>query len=398
MQLVLECWNVLLELAPWLIFGAMLSCLLHKFVPKTLIKEQLSGRMGVLKSVFFGIPLPLCSCSVIPTGLGLRKQGSSDGATVGFLIATPQTGVDSIMVSANFLGWPFAIFKVVAALITGLVGGLLVKESSPQQGESTSSSQSTKPTWGETFEHGIDLIRSIWKWLVLGVVLSALITMLLPANGMGELIDTHAGGQIGASLIALLISVPLYVCATASVPIAAALVHGGLPLGAALVFLMAGPATNVATIGAVRAELGNRTTVVYLTTVIVGSLFLGLGFEVVLDLFNIPVFEHTDHEHHTWWAQMSAVMLLSLWGYYLLEEIQVSNNSTASDDAQIFIVEGMTCGGCVNRLQKVLERTEGVESATVTLEPGAAHVTSSLSPQAIVEVIESAGFDVPKAS
>ena len=123
-------WGVTLELAPWLLFGTFLSCVMHRFVPTRLIQSHLQGRLGVLKSVIFGIPLPLCSCSVIPTGLGLRKQGSSDGAAVGFLIATPQTGVDSLMVSANFLGWPFAIFKVGAALVTGIVGGLLVKSRS----------------------------------------------------------------------------------------------------------------------------------------------------------------------------------------------------------------------------------------------------------------------------
>jgi uncharacterized membrane protein YraQ (UPF0718 family)/copper chaperone CopZ len=398
MQLLIESWNVLLELAPWLLFGTILSSLLHKFVPKSVIQRQLSGRLGVVKSVLFGIPLPLCSCSVIPTGLGLRKQGSSDGATVGFLIATPQTGIDSIIVSASFLGWPFAFFKVGAALITGVVGGLLVKENPATPITSCGGSEQppSAPTWLDTWDHGIDLIRSIWKWLVFGVLLSAAISMFIPADGLGGFINNYAGGPVGASLLALLISVPLYVCATASVPIAAALVHGGLPLGAALVFLMAGPATNVATIGAVRSELGTRTTIVYLGTVIIGSLLLGLGFDFVLQ--STPM-SHGGHEHYTWWAQLSAILLIGMWLYFLWEDISMSNTTNqTSDNTKVFNVEGMTCGGCVNRLKKVLERTDGVEAATVTLEPGEAHVTSTLSDAAIIQIIEGAGFDVPQAS
>jgi copper chaperone CopZ len=252
------------------------------------------------------------------------------------------------------------------------------------------------PTWLDTWDHGIDLIRSIWKWLVFGVLLSAAISMFIPADGLGGFINNYAGGPVGASLLALLISVPLYVCATASVPIAAALVHGGLPLGAALVFLMAGPATNVATIGAVRSELGTRTTIVYLGTVIIGSLLLGLGFDFVLQ--STPM-SHGGHEHYTWWAQLSAILLIGMWLYFLWEDISMSNTTNqTSDNTKVFNVEGMTCGGCVNRLKKVLERTDGVEAATVTLEPGEAHVTSTLSDAAIIQIIEGAGFDVPQAS
>ena len=164
--------------------------------------------------------------------------------------------------------------------------------------------------------------------------------MVIPADGLGDFINNYAGGTMGASLLALLISVPLYVCATASVPIAAALVHGGLPLGAALVFLMAGPATNVATIGAVRSELGNRTTLVYLGTVIIGSLLLGLSFDFVLQ--SSPM-SHGSHEHHTWWAQLSAAHFGVHVGLLLWEDISMSStntNTNTSDNTKKFAVEG----------------------------------------------------------
>ncbi len=391
--LLSEIWSVLLELSPWLLFGTGLSSILHKVLPPNWIEQQLQGKLGVLKSVLFGIPLPLCSCSVIPTGLGLEKQGSSKGATVGFLIATPQTGVDSIVVSASFLGLPFALFKVGAALLTGLIGGLWVEREFPtEQTEVTTTPQNASHTWRAAIEHGLDIVRSIWKWLVFGIVLSAAISTFMPPEGMGAWVSNTAWGSIGASVLALGISVPLYVCATASVPIAAALVQGGLPLGAALVFLMAGPATNVATIGAVRSALGNRITKIYLGTVIVGSLILGTLFDWVL---TASISDVHAHEHETWWAQAAALLLLGLLGFFAIEELKMSlSKNEETDSMQTFAVEGMTCNGCVNRLQKVLNRLDGVDNAVVTLEPGEAKIDGSISRSTITAAIEGAGFDV----
>ena len=392
-----QVWNVLLELSPWLLFGTALSSLLHKLLPPNWIEQQLQGRLGVLKSVIFGIPLPLCSCSVIPTGLGLEKQGSSKGATVGFLIATPQTGVDSIVVSASFLGLPFALFKVGAALVTGLIGGLWVEQEFPTQTTKSFSRKERKPvTWVDSIEHGLDIISSIWKWLVIGILLSAAISTLIPTNGLGAWIAQSSWGNIGASLLALAISIPLYVCATASVPIAAALVHGGLPLSAALVFLMAGPATNIATIGAVRDALGNRITTIYLSTVIVGSLLLGTLFDGVLtsSIDNIQM-----HEHHNWWAQASAIILIGLIGYFAFKDFTMHNSTHAhTDTTKTISVDGMTCNGCVSRLQKVLQRLDGVTEAVVTLEPGEAKVDGTILLDAIVSAIQGAGFDVVERS
>ena len=386
-------WNVLLELSPWLLFGTALSALLYKWLPTNWIESQLQGKLGVLKSVIFGIPLPLCSCSVIPTGLGLEKQGSSKGSTVGFLIATPQTGVDSIAVSASFLGLPFALFKVGAALVTGLVGGLWVESEYPTETGNISKKVETKTkTWFGAWEHGIDILRSIWRWLVFGILLSALISTILPADGLESWIPQGTIGNISASLVALAISAPLYVCATASVPIAAALVDGGLPLGAALVFLMAGPATNIATIGAIRDALGAKVTKIYLTTVILGSLLLGTVFDWVL---TASIKTGHVHEHETLWAQVAAVILIVLLGYFAVEEVTMSTqNSTETETMTTLEVDGMTCNGCVGRLQKVLSKLEGVTEAIVTLEPGEAKVDGSIPRESIVAAIEGAGFDV----
>jgi len=141
-------WNIWLQLSPWLLLGALTAGVLHVLVPDGWLKKHLSGRGGVLKAVAIGIPLPLCSCGVIPVGLGLRKEGASSGAAVGFLISTPQTGVDSVLVSGTLLGWPFAVLKLMVALVTGLVGGLLANLGGGTQEVSTdgTADQTAGPT------------------------------------------------------------------------------------------------------------------------------------------------------------------------------------------------------------------------------------------------------------
>ena len=279
-QFLSSLWDVMLALAPWLLLGAALSGVIHVLLPSDFVRRHLTGRGSVIKSVILGVPLPLCSCGVIPAGLGLKKDGASDGASVGFLISTPQTGVDSILVSAAFLGWPFAIFKLVAAAVTGLVGGVLTEQFGGERydlgstdDEQDSSEQSGLAT-GIT--HADDLIQSIWGWLAVGVVVSAAITTFLPANALS---NWTAWGPVITMITVLVVSLPLYVCATASVPIAASLVAGGMPTGAALVFLMAGPASNVATIGAILKGFGPRILGIYLGTIIVGSVGLGILFD-----------------------------------------------------------------------------------------------------------------------
>ncbi|HPM83129.1 MAG TPA: permease, partial [Candidatus Anammoximicrobium sp.] len=239
--------------------GTLIAGLVHVLLSPGFIHRRLQGPTGVLKAVGIGVPLPLCSCGVIPAGLGLKKDGASDGACIAFLISTPQTGVDSILVSGSFLGWPFALFKVVVAAVTGVAGGWLVDalagDRNGEHGSPVDAPASRRGGVRELVAHGLDIIRSIWLWLVFGVVVSAAINVFVPPSylsGLGSL------GILPSAVAALAISVPLYVCATASVPIAAALVAGGLPTGAALVFLIAGPATNVATIGAVYRRYGGR--------------------------------------------------------------------------------------------------------------------------------------------
>ncbi len=308
-------WQVWLQLAPWLLLGAVAAGLLHVLLPRDFASRQFRGLSGVTKAVVLGVPLPLCSCGVIPTGLGLKKDGASDGAAVGFLISTPQTGVDSMLVSASFLGWPFTIYKMVSALVMGLAGGAATEAlDDGQDGTRLAGATALQSTAG-FFEHVVDVIRPIWRWILFGVVASAAITVWIPPGAIAGWSNIHPAL---AGLAALTIALPLYVCATASVPIAAALIAQGMPTGAALVFLMAGPATNIATIGAVKRAFGGRVLAVYLATVILGS----VGLAYIYDAF-VPfeALSSMTHEHgHPWWAWASAFVLAAMFVYFAFED------------------------------------------------------------------------------
>ncbi len=314
-------WRVLVELAPWMLLGTAVAGAMHAFLPAGVMRRVLGGRGAVWKSVLVGIPLPLCSCAVIPVGLGLKRQGASDGASVAFLIATPQTGVDSVLVTAGMLGWPLALFKVATALVTGLIGGWLTDAVTPKrfslpivetdQAASTPTDFLSRLASGAA--HADELIRSIWRWLAIGILVSAAITALVPPAWMEGL---SAYGVLASMGAALALSLPLYVCATASVPIAASLVATGLPLGAVIVFLMAGPATNVATLGAVSRGLGWRALAAYLATILVGAIAGAWLFEAWFGGVSLgAAAAHAGHDHSqpaSWWEIAAAIGLL-LW-------------------------------------------------------------------------------------
>ncbi|MCK6507460.1 permease, partial [Myxococcota bacterium] len=391
-------WSVLLELSPWLLLGAVAGGLLHGLVPPGFVRRKLRGPGGVLRAVLLGVPLPLCSCGVIPAGLSLRRSGASTGASLGFLIATPQTGVDSVLVSAGFLGWPFALFKVAAALVTGLLGGGLAEVLAPdakgELGAEVEEAVDRSPKG--MLLHAIDLVRMIWRWLAFGVLVSAALSLWLPPQAMQGLL---AYGTAAAFVLVLAISVPLYVCATASVPIAAALVAGGLPTGAALVFLMAGPATNVATIGAVYRAFGGRALAIYLSTIVAGSALLGLLYERLLGGLT-AVHAHGAHDHAAPWAAAAALLLLALFAWFLGEDLRSAwarwRVARAGPSKVEIAVDGMTCNGCAARLERVLSKQEGVESASVRFELGSAVVVGKVDLPALHEAIRGAGFE-PRA-
>ena len=416
-NMIFATWQILCELAPWLLLGMLLSGLLHAFLPANFIRREFHGVSGTIKAVLLGVPLPLCSCGVVPAGIGLKNQGASDGAAVGFLISTPQTGIDSILVSASFFGWPFAIFKMIVAAITGMVGGFLSdlrmrsgtrqpNEFTPldnsseeaERSEATSVHSTAEPWWQKVWQHGFEILQSIWGWLVVGVILSAVISVWVPPEWLAGISGL---GIFPAMLLMLAISIPMYVCATASVPIAAALVQGGLDPATALVFLMAGPATNIATIGAIRNRFGSRTTVTYLMTLVIGSM---LGAWLFSELLSASTPDSPVHLHHhvNWFSQLCALILLTMTGWCAWQHFQRKHLSTASmassnQPTTAIKVDGMHCQSCVMRLEKAIYQHEGVEAAQVDLASETATVQGDFHLADLHQTIRDAGFSIRKS-
>jgi len=397
-----EVWRILLELSLPLLAGLFLAGLLHMFLPSGFIHRTLSkpGFASTFKAVLVGVPMPLCSCGVVPTALGLKREGASNGATTGFLISTPSTGVDSILVSGAFLGWPFAVFKVFAAFITGIIGGIIADQVTPDQKvAATPATISDEPEQDKGIREFIhytvvELYGAIDRWIVAGILIAAAVTALMPADFFQHL-DWAQG--LAGMLLMLAISIPLYVCTTGSVPIAAAFIAAGMPLGTALVFLMAGPATNLATIGAVYRTLGGRLLTVYLTTVIVMSIAFGLGFGFVLS----DVSTQTIHEHGTDWPGIvSTLIVIALTLYlnlkrYLAHRRNSIHQYREFDMGLTLKVEGMSCQHCVASVKKSLEGIDEVESAMPDLDSGDVIVTGeNLDKDKLEAAVRDAGYQV----
>jgi uncharacterized membrane protein YraQ (UPF0718 family)/copper chaperone CopZ len=397
--------EILLELSLPLLAGLLLAGLLHVFLPKGFLHRHLSGANtgSVLRASLIGVPMPLCSCGVVPTAIGLRRAGASKGATTAFLISTPQTGVDSVMVTAAFLGWPFALFKLIAAFVTGLLGGELVNrlEHEPAPPAAQEAEQSTGAATGTRLLEAVryalfDLLAAIDLWLIGGILVAAAITAAVPADYFAN--ATWAQGVLGMLLV-LLVALPLYVCTTGSVPIAASLIAAGMPPGSALVFLMAGPATNVATMGAVFRTLGGRVLAIYLGTVVVMSVGLGLTFDFLLLDVDTAISHH--HVQYGWMDTSAALLTIGLLALLLgrraLQRFRAPSPTIAASAGTLTLqVQGMTCNHCVSSVKRTLEACDDVEEASPNLASGRVHITGRgiLDADSLAQAVERAGYKV----
>ena len=285
-----EIIHLINEMSPYLLLGFFLAGLMHAFIPGNYYTKHLSRpTMGsVVKAALFGVPLPLCSCGVIPTAMSLRREGASKGAVTSFLIATPQTGIDSIIATFSLMGLPFALLRPVAALATAVFGGGMTNLFAESGGHEAAEDdcdddccchgdckkhKNFLQKMGEAFNYAfVEMMEDIGKWLVIGIIAAGAITVLVPDS----LFSMFQGNTWASMFLVLAIAIPMYLCATGSIPIAVALMLKGLTPGAALVLLMAGPACNMASILVVRNVLGTRTLLVYLASIILGSVAFGV--------------------------------------------------------------------------------------------------------------------------
>ncbi len=304
-QFVSECWSVLREASPFLLFGFLVAGMLKAFVPDSLLSRHLGGRgpVSVLKAALIGVPLPLCSCGVLPAAMGLRRQGAGPGATTAFMIATPESGVDSMAVTYAMIDPLMTVLRPFAALVTATVAGLAANllpdrylpavtkgplmmtggcgcngacATSARPGADCAASKAPGGFGGRLrlgLDHAFgDMLADVGKWLLVGILAAGAISTFLPP----DFFLTSLGGEFTSMLTMMLVGVPMYVCASSSTPIAASLLLKGLSPGAALVFLLTGPATNATTITAMSRTFGAALTGIYVGSIIACALVFGL--------------------------------------------------------------------------------------------------------------------------
>jgi len=322
--------DLFLEAAPWLVLGLAFAGLIKAWLPEGALSRWLGGKglWPVVKAAFVGAPLPLCSCGVLPAAIGLKREGASNGATASFLVATPETGPDSIAVSNALLGPFMAIIRPIAAVSSAIAAGVLAElapeKSAVQQSVSSPCCASEKSCGGSApsaVKTGIvsrtvdglryaftDMLEDLAGWMFIGFLVAGAAVTLVPPGTLSEF-----GSGLPAMLVMLVVGVPLYVCASASTPIAAAMILTGVSPGTALVFLLVGPATNFAGIALIAKEMGVKATAGYLAGVAGGALVAGLLTDAAIASFGIDIAAQASSVHGLspfWLEVLSAVLLV----------------------------------------------------------------------------------------
>ncbi|HLE10441.1 MAG: hypothetical protein A2504_16010 [Bdellovibrionales bacterium RIFOXYD12_FULL_39_22] len=329
--------------APFLLFGFGIAGIINAVVSMEYIKKNLggSGVWPIIKAAIWGVPLPLCSCSVIPTAVTLKKSGASNATTSAFLISTPESGVDSIAITYSLMDLPMAIIRPVSAFVTAFIAGILQNifnrtndnaETEKPEKESCGSScccseKKTPPPSTSIFEkiksvftfaYGT-LIDDMAGWLLFGLVVGAAIDYLIPVH----IIENFNG--IGGKFAMLLVGIPLYICASSSTPIAAALMLKGMSPGTALIFLLAGPATNISSLIVMQKYIGRKGVIINVATIAIVSLIISIIVDFLYEFFtwpttyNIAAHEHMGHGEFSYGeiAMATILFLLLLKGIYM---------------------------------------------------------------------------------
>lgn len=450
-------WAVLAEMAPWLLLGFLAAGVLSVFFKPAWIERHLGGGgVGpVVKASVFGVPLPVCSCGVIPLAAGMYRHGASKGATSSFLLSTPQTGVDSILATWGLMGPVFAIIRPAIALVSGIAGGLLIdrvdridrgdRENNPAEssrdttptavdenescessccdtdGAGGAGSSSAPPSFaGKAFaavRYGLVTLPGDLAWaLVVGLTLAAVLTAVVDP----EMLAPWLGHPVYGLLTAVVIGTPIYVCSTGSIPIAVGLMLVGASPGAALAFLIAGPATNVATLSVIWNVLGRRSAGVYLGVVLVTALGSGwalnaavaAGFDTMLPLTATDAHRHAlTWIDHGWAALLVVVMAAGVMTRYRVPGRPAATATATADTTQRpglaipgsvpateLTITGMRCSHCAASAERALREVAGVCEVRVDLPGNRATVQgNTVDPQALIAAVQALGYDAAVA-
>lgn len=420
-----ESWKVFGQMAPYLLFGFLMAGMLSVWLSPKWVERHLGGRgFGpVLKASMLGVPLPLCSCSVIPVSAAMHRQGASRSATTAFLISTPQMGVDSIAATYAMLGPVYAVFRPITAFLSGLIGGTLVrvfdadKNDPPARAVSPTNVNACHPATAAPspearpksilagLRYGfLALPRDIAVALLIGVVIAGAMAAFVPQDSLRP----YIGGGIVSILLLMAAGTPIYVCATASVPIAAGFIHMGASPGAALAFLIAGPATNAATFTTLWRILGRRSAALYMLTIAISAVVFGLLLDEIMALTGAAIPHLGEHQHHhespSPWSHGWAIALLATLVVSTIagrrgrigaaSRLKEEPGVAGAGQKVVLAVTGMTCGHCAATVRGALAAAPGVTSAEVDLAAGRAIISGGpLDPQLLASTLGSLGYE-----
>jgi len=408
MEIIKIIFSIFNEMSFYLLLGFLFAGILHVLVPQQLFSKYLSKNnwVSVLYATLFGIPLPLCSCGVIPTAMALYKEGASKGSVISFLIATPQTGVDSIIATYSLLGLPFAIIRPVAAFFTSIFAGLVTNVFTSKENTVKVTAQKNKEKqklsfaqkMKRVFQYGyVEMMEDIGKMLLFGLIIAGLIAYFVPDN----FFTIFKGNTILTMLLILVVAIPMYVCATGSIPIAIALMMKGMSPGTALVLLMAGPAANIASMMVIGKVLGKKTFVVYLITLIIGAICFGLFIDNFLPAswFDVSKFAMTAHNHNGGFYCFKVICSFILFALLVnsilfkknREEAEIMENNSTNKIA--FKINGMSCNHCKSNVTKVISNLKSVKDVIVNLSEGIAYVDGNPTDEEIKTAVEAIGFE-----
>jgi len=398
-------------MAPFLLMGMFVSGLISMFVNSRLILKHIGSKnfLSIFKSTVLGIPIPLCSCGVIPVAATLREAGASKGSTVSFLVSTPQTGIDSIFLTYGMLGPVFALFRPLAAFVSGIFSGMVINSFDDDLHHHLPDADgvpNAKKSLIERLESGLrygflSLPSDIVVPLFQGLVIAAAIAIFIPPDFIAEYFSSSPYIML---IMMLVVSLPFYVCATASIPIAVVLMAKGVSAGAVFVFLMAGPATNASSIAVIKNILGRKTMYLFLLLTASTAIVFGLILDTFITIGPLAMSD-SSHIHATdgyGSLFLTIFFLLILFNSYVyklkgeITEIGVSENEFDESKDRLSIgVDGMTCSHCKESVESAVYSCGGVENASVNLLTGEVIVLGSgLNEGAIRDKIKSKGFSL----
>lgn len=414
-KFAVETYRLFIEISPYLILGFFFAGLLHTLLGEKYIQKHFakSGIWSTIKAAIFGIPLPVCSCAVIPLAESLRKDGASKSSTMAFLVSTPSSGIDSIMATYALMGPVFAVFRPIASLISGVIVGIVTHfkggekennqqiqpvEMSKQNSNGIKPDSKPKKSIKEVFTYGFKVIPSeISKWLVIGVIIGGAISALVPAEfGVKYLM----GSPLLNYVVILLISVPLYVCATGSIPIAAALITKGVLPGAALALLVAGPATNSVTISFVYKKMGKKVAFFYVLSIVIAAVAAGVVFDLLVPVSALDLTFVTGGKgaHLPEYVKIvCAVIMVYIFmnSKYDISIMKLFKRSTPMEGKNIHTVKvpDMTCQHCKMKITKSIESMPNAQLVSVDLENKEVAVQSEAGRQAVIDRIKTEGYN-----